>query len=128
MIKPDNINFLSTLPAYIGIGQPTGNIVISGTILNGSGQSFSITVPTSPDNTRFDVYGVNQNTNIKQLLSNTNFPLIYQYKSTEFLAQEIDYAPSSITVIFQIQNFTGSSVTLINQTIAITIVEYQIPY
>ncbi len=127
-IRPDNINFLSTLPAYIGIGEPTGNISISGSIADGASSNFSVTIPTSTNNTRFDVYGINQNNGTKQLLSSTNFPLIYQYVSTEIIEMEIAYASSSVTVTFTIFNFTGALINLTNQVIKINVVEYQIPF
>lgn len=128
MIKPDNISFLSTLPTYIGIGSPSNSFTISGTIPDGSGQTFSTTVLTSQNNTRFDVYGTNQHTNEKQLLSNTNFPSIYQFVSSELLQMTISYSSTSVEVQFQISNFTGASINLINQTILITVEEYMIPY
>jgi hypothetical protein len=127
-IRPDRINFLSTLPNYINIGNPTGTIAIGGSIADMSGQSFSVTIPTSTDNTRFDIYGTNQNTNIKQLLSNTGYPVIYQSVSTEDVTSQVTYAPGSITVQINIANNTGAGIILMTQNIAVVVVEYRIPY
>lgn len=126
-IRPDNINFLSTLPNYINIGNPTGNIVISGSILDGNGQIFSTNISTSSSNTRFDIYGLNTNTNTKQLFSGTDFPSIYQFISTENVTLSTVYNTGSISVSIEVDNFTGSTINLVNQTIAVTIVEYEIP-
>lgn len=131
-IRPDGINFLSTLPNYICLTNdtdvPTGIISISGTIADGSDTNYSVTIPTSTNNTRFDIYGVNQNTNVKQLYSNTGFPVNYQNAGGEKATLITLYNPSNITVTIELFNGTGGPVTLVSQNIVITIVEYQIPY
>jgi len=128
MIRPDQINFLSTLPNYINIGNTPGSIVITGSIADGFSATFSTTIATSRQNNRFDVYGTNQNTNTKQLLSNTSFPVIYQRTSTEAVNSIITYGVASIQVDILVENFTGGPITLVNQTIAISVVQYEIPY
>jgi hypothetical protein len=127
-IRPDGINFLSTLPNYINIGNPTGDIVISGSIPDGGGQVFSVTISVSRQNTRSDIYGTNTNTGIKQLLSGTNFPVIYQNAGGEAVNSGVLYGVDSITVEITVENNTGSPVLLIDQTIGIQVVEYSIPY
>lgn len=127
-IRPDGINFLSTLPAYINFDNAIGNIAISGTIANGASQVFSTTIPTSRNNTRFDVYGVNQNTNLKALFSNNTVPVIYQFVGLEAVNSFIDYTSTNIVVNIEVRNNTGSSINLVAQTIAVTVVQYQIPY
>jgi hypothetical protein len=128
MIKPDNISFLSNLPTYINIGEKTGNITIAGSILNGASASFSTSIATSANNNRFDVYGVNLNTNIKQLLSNSCFPKIYQNVYFESPRIYTVYTPSLITVTIDVFNGSGLDIILQDQVIAVTVVEYTIPY
>src|SRR5882757_3011139 len=100
-IRPDGINFLSTLPNYINIttdaGAPTGTIAISGTIANGATVDYSVTIPTSSSNNRFDIYGTNQNTLIKQLYSNTTFPVNYQNAGGEAATLLTSYSSTSMT-------------------------------
>lgn len=127
-IKPDNIQFLSTLPNYINFGDVSGNITFSGSIANGVSQTYSVTLTTSRDNTRFDVYGVNQNTLKKALFSNNADPLIYQFVSSEATELIIAYAPTSMTITIEVTNNTGALINLIPQVIAVTIVQYKIPY
>lgn len=127
-IRPDGIAFLSTLPNYINIGNPTGDIVISGVIPDSTSQTFSVTITVSSQNTRSDVYGTNLNTNIKQLLSATNFPVIYQNSGGENVSSGISYGSGSLTIDIIVDNNTGGPVVLTNQTITIQVVEYQIPY
>lgn len=131
-IRPDNINFLSTLPNYIALtsdsGVPTGTIAISGTIGAGVTKDYSTTITTSPNNTRFDIFGTNQNTGTKQLYSNTTYPVNYQNAGGESAKLVASYSPGSMTVTIELFNGTGGTVTLTSQNIVVTIVEYQIPY
>lgn len=128
-IRPDGISFLSTLPNYINFDDATGSIAISGSIAGGgTTQNFSTTIATSRSNTRFDVFGINQNTNVKALLSNNADPLIYQSAGGEVTELVITYGPTSMTVLIEVTNNTGSPINLIAQAIAITVVQYQIPY
>lgn len=128
MIKPDNIQFLSTLPNYINIANSPGTISISGTLPDTAVQDYSVTISTSRNNTRFDVYGTNQNTQTKQLFSNTTVPVNYQNSGGELANIIISYAPTQMSVTIELTNNTGSPITLINQTFGINIVQYQIPY
>ncbi len=131
-IRPDNINFLSTLPNYINLtydtGAPTGTISVSGSIGIGATLTFSTVITTSSQNTRSDVYGVNSNTGIKQLLSNTGYPTIFQKTGAEKVNVYIDYAATSLTVSIVVVNNTGAPILLTTQSIVVTVVEYQIPF
>lgn len=127
-IRPDGISFLSTLPNYINFDDATGSIAISGAIADGASQIFSTTISTSRNNTRFDVYGVNQNTSLKALFSNNTVPVIYQFVSLEAVNSFIGYTSTSIVVNIEVRNNTGSPINLVAQTIAVTVVQYQIPY
>lgn len=131
-IRPDGINFLSALPNYICLTNdsnvPTGTISISSTLANGATADYSVTIPTSLNNTRFDIYGTNQNTGIKQLYSNTTFPVNYQNAGGEAATLLTTYGSTSMTVTIELFNGTGGLLNLTSQNIVITIVEYQIPY
>lgn len=136
-IRPDGLALLTSLPNYINIiPNVTGNLNISGTITNGTTTNFSVSVPVVPSNTRCDIYGINLNNGLKQQLSNSNFISndiavstggIYQHKSTEFV-QLMTSQGSNITVTVSVTNFTGSSITLVTQTIQIEVVQYAIPF
>lgn len=131
-IRPDNIGFLSTLPNYIALtsdsANPTGTISISGTIADGTTTDYSTIITTSANNTRFDIFGTNQNTGIKQLYSNTTFPVNYQNAGGEAAVLVASYSPGSMTVTIELFNGTGGPVILTSQNIVVTIVQYQIPY
>jgi hypothetical protein len=131
-IRPDNINFLSTLPNYISIttddAAPTGTISISGSLANGATQDYSTTISLSADSTRADIYGTNQNTLIKQLYSNTTFPVNYQNAGGEAATLLTSYSAGSVTVTIELFNGTGGLINLTSQNITVKVVEYQIPY
>lgn len=127
-IKPDNIQFLSTLPNYINIDNSSQDISISGVLLPLAVNNYTVTFTTSRNNTRFDIYGKNQNTLTKQLFSNTPFPVVYQNSSGEIARIITTYASTSITVTIQLTNNTAGVIGLISQIITISLVQYQIPY
>lgn len=130
-IRPDNVQFSTLLPNYIQIiPNPTGNMDVIGNILP---YTFSFTFTAtisglSPDKTRCDLYGVNQNTGNKQLLTNTGFPSIYQNKQGEKATCFVEYGTDSITFSMTIENNTGAVAVLIDQTFALTVVQYKIPF
>lgn len=128
MIKPDNIIMCSELPSYINIGDTTASLTLSGTIPNGSNAASSIHIPISNLSNRSDIYATNTNTDEKSLLSSTNFFPIYQSVSTETAGFYIQYSLGSILFTLFVDNFTGSTITLITQTFTIDIVQYQLPF
>lgn len=134
MINPDNLNLASTLPTFINPKTATATISISGTVTNGSTQNFSanVTSTVTANLFRSDIYGTNNVTNTKVLL-NTLLTMStaingYSYKSTELCQMEISYSGQTVTVTYSIFNGTGASITLINQTITLTLAEYQVPF
>lgn len=130
-IRPDDVQFSTLLPNYIQITpNPTGNMDIIGNILPDT-FSFTFTATItglSPDKTRCDLYGVNLNTGKKQLLTNAGFPSIYENKQGERAIHSIEYGTNSVTLSITIENNTGSVAVLIDQTIALTVVQYKVPF
>lgn len=134
-IRPDDTETDTRLPNYINISNPTGNIDISGSVASLATANFPVTITTSVDNTRCDIYGKNTATLLKQLLSTSNFLSsdvaaangIYQAISTESANMSIAQASDSVTVTFSIFNGTLGSISLVTQTITISVVEYQVP-
>jgi hypothetical protein len=129
-IKPDGIQFASFLPNYIQIiPNPTSSLDISGIFPDTFSYTFSTTITgLSPNKTRCDVYGTNLNTGYRQLLTNSHFPAIYQNKAGEKVRCFITFGTNSVTFNLFIDNVTGAPVTLIDQTIAISVVQYKIPF
>lgn len=136
--KPDITLFNSQLPQYVNIGEPTGNITISGTVVNGGTGAFSVFIATDAATTRSDIFGTNLTTGVRQLLSNSTGAIndsqpiggIYQHTSSETasVALFIQSSPKGYTIEIDVFNGTGGSITLINQTIKISIVEYALPF
>lgn len=133
-VIPDNLILASELPTFINPITTAGTISINGTIANNATTNFSATLSTtiSPNLFRSDIYGLNSITNTKILL-NTLLVMEralngYSYKSTEFVTMNIKYSSSTVTITYGIFNGTGASVTLIPQTIALTLAEYQVPF
>lgn len=133
-VIPDNLILASELPTFINPITTAGTISINGTIANNATTNFSATLSTtiSPNLFRSDIYGLNSITNTKILL-NTLLVMEralngYSYKSTEFVTMNIKYSSSTVTITYSIFNGTGASVTLIPQTIALTLAEYQVPF
>lgn len=134
MINPDNLNLSSTLPTFINPTTSTATITISGTVANGNTKNFSASVTgnISANTFRADIYGTNNVTNTKVLL-NTLLVMStvvngYSYTSSELVQIEISYSGQVATVTYSVFNGTGSSITLVNQTITLTLVEYQVPF
>jgi hypothetical protein len=135
-IRPDNIQLLTSIPAYINVGTTSGNIVISGTYATATSTNFTVSVPVKINGNRFDIYGKNMNNGLKQLLSTSNFISndtaigggIYQHKTTEFVQLLTSQVNGSVTVTITVNNNSGATITLITQTIQISVVQYQIPY
>lgn len=129
MIKPDKTNFTSLLPPWISNGKTSVDLVLVGnTFPNGFGNTFSVTLPIQTTSDKVDMYGKNTTTGSKQLLSGSNFPSVYQNKAGELAQMRISYGTNSVTFYLDVTNNTGSSVTLFDQTITISIVEYILPF
>lgn len=136
--KPDVTLMNSQLPQYINIGEPTGNIVISGSVVNGGVGAYSVTILLDAADTRSDIFAKNLTTGVKQLLSNSTAAIndtqpsggIYQHVSTEKVSVSISNQPSPKAIIVEIDvnNNTGGTITLVTQTIQISVVEYSIPF
>lgn len=127
MIRPDKTQFLSELPQYLELPPVTGSLVVSGVFPSGFSQNFTANVAIQSNATRVDLYGTNQNTQKKQLLSSTGFPAIYQNAGGELAQHTIIYGVGLITWQLLITNNTASTITLINQTFALKAVCYTLP-
>lgn len=127
MLRLDKILFSSELPSYINTADSTANLTVSGSVANGATVNFTAVVTILSTTNRCDLYGTNQNTITKQLLSNTGFPAIYQNKAGENAQQQILYGTGTITYILSIFNGTGSPITLTSQVIALEVIQYSLP-
>lgn len=133
MIRPDNVQLASMLPAYVNTSSPTATISISGTIANGNTQNFSTSLAfnVAARNVMADVYGSNNLTGAKFLLNNllvATSGIEYSPKSTELCQMELSYNATTITVTFSVFNGTGSSITLNAQTVTIVAPTYKLPF
>lgn len=133
MIKPDNANRITQLPAFINTSKPTGTVNISGTITNGNTQNFTTSLPfvVVASAVMADVYGFNNVTGTKFLLNNllvATSGIEYSAISTELCQLNLSYDATTLTVKYSIFNGTGASITLINQTISITAPIYKLPF
>jgi len=133
MIRPDNVQLASMLPAYINTSTPGGTINISGTVASGTTQNFttSFAFNVAAKNMMADVYGVNSVTEAKFLLNNLLVAAAgveYSPKSTELCQLELSYSATTLTVTFSIFNGTASSITLNAQTITVTAPIYKLPF
>jgi len=133
MIKPDLVFFSSLFDNYLNYANPTDDIAISGSIANGANQTFSVTIPFTRANSRADVYFISPQGTKAPANSGTRVPTllptyyIYQFASNEIATTIIDYSSSSITVGINIANFTGGAISLVTQTIQVSVVQYDAP-
>lgn len=128
MIRPDNMQFYSALPSYTNPSTVEGSLPVIGNILP-DGFSFTFTTTLTVDTAinKIDLYGINTNTGLRELLSSTGFPSIYQNSGGEAARHEISYAPGSITYSLTISNGTGGVLVLIDQTINLKAFCYTLP-
>lgn len=126
----DQLAFSSVTANFINVSTPTGVITCSGTIANGSGANFSATVSLPVNNSYNDVFLLNQNTNNKSYLNNNveSIDSIWQYVSSETVQVLLTYTPTSATVEISVSNYTGATITLINQAYTVSAVVYNIPF
>lgn len=126
----DQIQFLSTLPQYINIGNQPGTISISGAVANGATVNFSTTVPILAKNTFADVFITGSVTAKKtQIVSQNSVSLVYSYLSSESVTCFLSFAPTQLTVTVSIYNGTGFNITgLVPQTISVECIQYNIPF
>lgn len=112
----------------INVDNLQDDLVVSGTIANGTGQTFTLTLNTTAPNNFNDIYALNKATTAKtQITSGTSLNNVYQPASSELVQNTVTFTPSSIIFTIQISNNTGAPVTLIPQTFTIQVVQYNLP-
>lgn len=128
MIRLDQIMFSTLHEAYKNYANKPGSLMISGNIADGATSTYSVTIPYTRGGTRADVYLDNNDTKI---LANSSSRLEtgdpYQFISLETVSMLIQYTSSSIGLTLSVFNGTGAPITLIPQTIAVSVVEYDAP-
>lgn len=124
----DQLQFSSVIPNFTNVGNVPGSIACSGTFPNLGGGNFTANLTLSTLNTFSDIYLSNQNTGKKTKLNNTlDIDLIWQYSSTETVQDSVSYLGSIVTIEISVFNGTGGTITLVNQTYSVEIIEYEIP-
>src|SRR5690554_156109 len=117
-LKPDMINMTSQVDTYLNYGNFFGDIVISGTVVNGATSVFSVTIDYSRGKTRADLYTKNMTTLTKIPFKNPR-GTAYTHNSSETATMFMNYANNQITATLSIFNGTGSSITLTPQTLRV---------
>lgn len=131
-LKPDITSYTSQLEAYGNYATLTGNIIVSGSVLNGNTAVFDVTIPYTRSNTRADVYLKNASTGKKVLFNNgvrmSTFENVYQFVSSEVCYRSVAYTSTTIVVGINIVNNTGGTIVLTNQTLEVSVVLYDAPF
>lgn len=126
----DQLAFSSVTANFINAASLKGTISCSGTIANGAGANFTDTI-TLTDGVQFsDIFLTNQNTGNKSFLNNNTGSIdnIWQYISTETVQISTNYSGSSVVIEISIDNYTGASITLVNQTYSLNVLVYDLPF
>lgn len=126
----DQLAFSSVTANFINNASLTGSIACSGTIANGSGANFTTTI-TMPNSVQFsDIFLTNENTGKKSFLNNNTGSIdnIWQYVSTETVQISTNYSGSSVVIEISVNNFTGASITLVDQTYSVNVLVYDLPF
>ena len=125
----DQLNFSSVIPNFINLGTVSLSLPCSGTIANGGGHNFIVSGNVNDFSTFNDIKITNQNTGVSTyLVSNLDIDTIWQFVSSETVQNQVTFIGTLVTVEISVSNFTGGPITLINQTYAIEIIEYQLPF
>ena len=126
----DQLLFSSVTSNYINVGTYTSTVSCSGTYANGGGANFNGAVALPKALNLPQLYLINQNTNNKSLITDTSASIddIWQYVSSETVQIAINFTVNQATVQISVSNNTGATITLINQTYTIEVVEYQLPF
>jgi hypothetical protein len=134
-LHPDRTQFTSLLPSYINVGNTSANMTITGSIANLNVANFDAIVSTTLTNNRVDLYARNLATNVKEHLavnffSNDTAPIggVYQHVSSEVVQYSTALVTGGIRFRVSISNFSGGTITLTDQQIQFTIVQYQLPF
>lgn len=126
-LKLDQVLFSSNIETYINYDTLTSNIVISGSVADGATTDFSTSIPYTRNKTRADIYLRNLTTGVKRPISGGVRQSPYTFTSSEVCNQRALYNGSAITVTLSIFNGTGGTISLVNQTIEVSAVLYEVP-
>jgi hypothetical protein len=103
-------------------------VIPADTLTNTETRNYSIDITYNRGGTRADTYLIG---NGVKILANANTRLIvggpYQFKSVETASILLGYDSDSMTVLVSIFNNTGGNLTLIPQTITVSMVQYDAP-
>lgn len=125
----DKLQFSSLLPQFINIGRPTNSLAVSGTIANGSGQNFTDTITLASNTTFSDIKVTNTNTGKSTyIISPASMTNIWQYASTEAVQCSLVFFNGTVTFAISVSNYTGATITLVNQPFQVEVIEYDIPF
>lgn len=122
----DDLQFSTLLPNFINVQTTPGSITVSGTLADGTTQNYSTTITLSGLTNFGDVYATRAGTKTA-LVSDSSVSGIFDFASSEFAQNSVDYSGGTVTVTITVNNDTGLSVTLHTQTFAIGVVEYMLP-
>lgn len=138
MIKPDGIIWSSLFPSYINTDTVPGSFTITGIVADGTDQVFGVVLPYPQGSNWIDVFISNNVTGSKIWLNSViDSPFgAYDYADTEFVTTILNfdgdlignYSPGNVAVAFDIANNSGADITLITQTVTVTMPVYQIPF
>jgi hypothetical protein len=119
----------TAIPNFINLGTVEATLSCSGTIANGSGQNFQVQENVNTFTTFNDIKVTNTNTgNCTYLTNSVAIDPIWQYVSSETVQNSVSFVGTLVNIEVSVENFTGSSITLANQTFAIEIIGYQLPF
>lgn len=125
----DQLQFSTTLPNFINIATVPATLSINGTITNGNTQNFTVQPSLTTFTTFADIKLKNNNTGLATYLTNNvAIDPIWQYVSTETVQNSVSFVGSVVNIQVSVSNFTGSTITLINQTYSVEVIEYQLPF
>lgn len=132
-IRLDKVQFFSGLETYLNDETLTSDMAVSGSILNGGSQSFFAVINFSLTNRRADLYAKNLNTSRKRPLSGGARLNPYQFASSEtadltalYDSNILGTGPGALAIL-TVTNNTGSTINLVNQTLKISAVLYEVP-
>lgn len=130
-VNPDAIAMSSILPQFVNTNPApiTAQLVMFGNKFPPAfSHTFSQTISYPSGANWINLYASNSNTNLKQLVSQTGFPAIWQNAGGELAQQYITYGTNSLTYNLVITNNTAGNISLIDQNFNFELVMYQLPF
>lgn len=128
MIRPDKVQFASSIDTYLNYATETADITISGSLPNLAFVSFEATIPYTRVKTRADLYLRNLNNGVKRPVNGGPRQSPYIPVSSETCDQYAQYGSNTVVISLIITNNTGSTINLTPQTIRASAVFYVVPY